>query len=89
VAEVIGFMAEHTEDFGASSATAIDPGDRLRARRPMCRVLQIAPSTWHRHAASRASPDLRSKRAKDDDRIGAEVLRIHAENFGVYGARKV
>jgi transposase InsO family protein len=74
VAEVIGFMAEHTEDLGVE---------------PMCRVLQIAPSTWHRHAACRANPDLRSKRAKDDDRLGAEVLRIHAENFGVYGARKV
>jgi putative transposase len=74
VAQVIGFMAEHREALGVE---------------PMCRVLNIAPSTWHAHAAKRADPSLRSKRTKDDERLSAEIMRVHAENFGVYGARKV
>jgi putative transposase len=56
---------------------------------PMCRVLQIAPSTWHEHARRKADPDLRSMRAKEDDRLCKEIARVHAANFGVYGARKV
>ena len=55
----------------------------------MYRVLNIAPSTWHAHAAQKTRPDLRAKRAKEDERFGAAILRVHAENFGVYGARKV
>jgi transposase InsO family protein len=74
MAEVIAFMDDHRGEHGVE---------------PMCRVLDIAPSTWHAHAAARANPDLRSKRAKEDERLNAKILRIHAENFGVYGARKV
>jgi putative transposase len=67
---MIGFMGEHREEFGVE---------------PMCRVLNIAPSTWHAHAAARANPDLRSKRAQEDERLSAAILRVHAKNFGVYG----
>lgn len=56
---------------------------------PMCRVLQIAPSTWHEHVRRKADPDLRSLRAKDDERLLNEIVRVHAKNFGVYGAKKV
>ena len=56
---------------------------------PMCRVLNIAPSTWHEYAARRARPDLRPKRAKKDEKLCAAILRVHAENFEVYGVRKV
>lgn len=72
VAEVIAVMGEHREEFGA---------------RPMCRVLTIAPATWHAHAARQARPDQRSKRAKADEQLCAAILRVHAETFGVYGAR--
>ena len=48
-----------------------------------------SPSTWHAHAAARANPDLRSKRTKEDERLSAAILRVHAESFGVHGARKV
>jgi len=51
---------------------------------PICQVLPIAPSTYY--AAKRQSP---SARAVRDARLKAEVRRVHAENFGVYGARKV
>jgi transposase InsO family protein len=56
---------------------------------PICRVLRIAPSTWYDHARRKADPDLRSARAKEDDRLRKEIIRVHAANFGVYGARKV
>jgi hypothetical protein len=55
----------------------------------MCRVLQIAPSTWHEHVRRRANPDLHSKRAKEDERLSKEIIRVHKKNFGVYCAKKV
>jgi putative transposase len=51
---------------------------------PICRVLPIAPSTYYQ--ATRRSP---SARAVRDTQLKAEIRRIHAEHFGVYGARKV
>ena len=51
---------------------------------PICRVLPIAPSTYH--AAKRRLP---SARALRDEKLKAQVARVHAEHFGVYGARKV
>jgi putative transposase len=51
---------------------------------PICRVLPIAPSTYY-HARRRS----RSARAVRDGELKAEIARVHAEHFGVYGARKV
>jgi putative transposase len=51
---------------------------------PICRVLPIAPSTYHA-ARSRAA----SARAVRDAKLKGEIARVHAEHFGVYGARKV
>jgi transposase InsO family protein len=51
---------------------------------PICRVLPIAPSTYH---AAQRRPG--SARAVRDRQLKAEITRIHAEHFGVYGARKV
>ena len=51
---------------------------------PICRVLPIAPSTYS-HAIGRPS----SARAVRDAKLKAEIARVHAEHFGVYGARKV
>jgi transposase InsO family protein len=56
---------------------------------PICKVLPIAPSTYFAHAARRRDPALRSDRAKRDAALIAEVQRVHRENFGVYGVRKV
>ena len=56
---------------------------------PMCRVLRIAPFTWHAHVRRKADPDLRSTRANEDERLSKEIGRVHAKNFGVYGAKKV
>ena len=56
---------------------------------PICKVLPIAPSTYHEHAAKRANPAKRSERAKRDEDLQADIQRVFAENFEVYGARKV
>lgn len=57
---------------------------------PICRVLAgtatgfLSPQGYY---ARKTRPP--SRRAVDDARLGAEVARVHGENFGVYGARKV
>ena len=51
---------------------------------PICRVLQFAPSTYW--SAKRRPASTRSHR---DAALKAEIARVHAENFGVYGAPKV
>jgi putative transposase len=56
---------------------------------PICRVLPIAPSTYHDHAAKRRDPARLSARAQCDAALAIEVRRVFAENFHVYGVRKV
>jgi len=56
---------------------------------PICRVLPIAPSTYHAHVARRADPTRLSARAKRDEGLMPEVQRVFEENFRVYGVRKV
>jgi putative transposase len=58
---MIAFIDDHREAYGVE---------------PICKVLPIAPSTYHAPIAQRI-----------DARI--EVQRLFAENFGVYGARNV
>lgn len=56
---------------------------------PMCRVLQIAPSTWYEHTRRKADPDRLPRRAKRDAELSLHIWRAFKENFGVYGVRKV
>jgi transposase InsO family protein len=56
---------------------------------PICKVLPIAPSTFHDHAAKRLDPTRLSARAQRDRTLKPEIARVFAENFEVYGARKV
>jgi transposase InsO family protein len=56
---------------------------------PICRVLRIAPSTYHARAACRADPARASARRRRDAALGDEIRRVRAANFGVYGVRKV
>jgi len=51
---------------------------------PICRSLQFAPSTYW---AAKTRP--LSARARRDEVLKSEIVRVHRENFGVYGARKV
>ena len=68
------FIHEHRDVFGVEL---------------ICRVLsehgcKIAPSTYYE--AARRAP---SARAVRDEQLKAAISRVHAENYGVYGARKV
>jgi transposase InsO family protein len=56
---------------------------------PICKVLPIAPSTYHNHVARRVDPSQLSARAKRDEALKSEVRRVFEENFRVYGVRKV
>ena len=51
---------------------------------PICRALQFAARTYY--AAKARPPSARSVR---DEALKPEIRRVHADNFGVYGAAKV
>jgi putative transposase len=71
---MIAFINDHREAYGIE---------------PICKVLPIAPSTYHDHVAKRLDPSRLSDRAKRDEALKIEVRRVFEENFRVYGARKV
>ncbi len=51
---------------------------------PICRTLQVAPSTYY--GATRRPP---SARALGDEQLKAVIRRVHRDNFGVYGVEKI
>jgi len=71
---MIAFIDEHRDAYGVE---------------PICRVLPIAPSTYHEHVVQRRDPSRLSGRAQRDEALKPEVMRVFAENFSVYGVRKV
>lgn len=56
---------------------------------PICRVLQIAPSGYRRHAARQRDPARRSARAQRDEVLMRHIQRIWDAHRQVYGANKV
>ncbi len=62
----------------------IDENKERLGVEPICEVLPIAPSTYY-DAKSRPL----SARSLRDEELKPEIARVHGENFGVYGARKV
>jgi putative transposase len=67
----------------------IDEHRAIHGVEPICRVLPIAPSTYHAHAACRGDPSKRPARAQRDAVLKIEIERVYNENFRVYGVRKV
>jgi putative transposase len=65
------FIDEHRSVFGVE---------------PICRVLQIAPSTYYAVCERRRRPASRTLR---DRALLAEIQRVHDASSGLYGARKV
>jgi putative transposase len=71
---IVDYIDAHKDEFGVE---------------PVCAVLkdagvQIAPSTYY---AAKTRPP--SARALSDAVTTAMIEKVHADNFGVYGARKV
>lgn len=56
---------------------------------PICRVLAIAPSTYHAHVARRVRPETAPARVKRDAMLSVAIERVFNANFQVYGVRKV
>ncbi len=56
---------------------------------PICKVLQIAPSGYRRHAARQRNPALRCQRDQRDEQVMPEIQRVFHANLQVYGADKV
>ena len=71
---MIAFIDEHRGHYGVE---------------PICRVLPVAPSTYHEYVAQRRDPSRLSARAQRDEALKPEVMRVFAENFSVYGVSKV
>jgi putative transposase len=71
---MMAFVDQHRDAFGVE---------------PVCRVLQIAPSGYRRHAARQRTPSLRCERARRDDSLVPHIERIWRANLQVYGADKV
>jgi len=67
----------------------IDDHRSIYGVEPICRVLPIAPSTYREHVARKRDPNRMPARERRDAELCQEIRRIFAENFGVYGVRKV
>ena len=68
------FIDQHRQAFGVE---------------PICKVLQIAPSGYWRHAARERDPALRSARTVRDEALKVHIQRVWHANQQVYGAKKV
>ena len=66
---MIAFIDAHRPTFGVE---------------PICRTLQVAPSSYY---ASKTRPP--SARSVNDATLKDIIIRIHRAHFGVYGIRKV
>ncbi len=71
---MISFIDEHGGVFGVE---------------PICRLMPIAPSTYHENVAKRLDVDRLSIHARSDISLKIEIRRIFEQNFRVYGVRKV
>jgi len=71
---MVQFIDDHRDTFGVE---------------PICAVLPIAPSTYHRYRQQQADPTRRSRRAQRDDGLRVEIRRVWDANHQVYGPRKV
>jgi transposase InsO family protein len=71
---MVSFIDEHRADYGVES---------------ICEQLPIAPSTYYEQKAREIDPARLPPRARRDRALCPEIQRVHAENFDLYGARKV
>jgi putative transposase len=74
VQAMTAFIDEHRDEYGVE---------------PICRVLPIAPATYHESVTSRRDPSRLSPRVQRDEAMKSEVWRVFNANFKVDGVRKV
>jgi transposase InsO family protein len=66
--------------------------DDHRARygvEPICKVLPIAPSSYHARVAQRIDPGKASARSRRDTLLRTRIRQVFEANFAVYGVRKI
>ncbi len=56
---------------------------------PMCKELQIVPSTYYRLKSLENAPEKFSPRRQQDELYKSQIRRVWEENHEVYGARKI
>ena len=56
---------------------------------PICKVLQVAPSGYRRHAARQRDPQRRCARAQRDQVLMPQIEHVWQANRQVYGADKI
>ena len=71
---MVSFIDAHRAEYGVES---------------ICAQLPIAPSQYYEHKAREADPARLPPRLQRDRVLMPQIRRVHDENFGVYGARKV
>jgi transposase InsO family protein len=71
---MVEFVDRHREQYGVES---------------ICTQLPIAPATYYESKARQTDPTRLPGRPRRDAELKSEIQRVHAANFGVYGARKV
>jgi transposase InsO family protein len=70
----VAFVDQHREQYGVE---------------PICRQIQIAPSSYYEHKARERDPDRLPDRIKRYMKLEFNIQRVWEGNFRVYGARKV
>ncbi len=68
------FVDQHKEQYGVE---------------PICRQIQIAPSSYYEHKARERDPGRLSDRIKRDKALECDIQRVWKNNFKVYGANKI
>ena len=71
---MVAFIDQHREAYGVE---------------PICKTIEIAPSTYYEAKAQQAGPARRPARARRDEALRPEIERVWTDNHRVYGARKV
>lgn len=70
----VAFVDQHREQYGVE---------------PICRQIQIAPSSYYEHKGRERDPDRLPDRIKRYMKLEFNIQRVWEGNFRVYGARKV
>ena len=68
------FVDQHKEQYGVE---------------PICRQVQVAPSSYYEHKARERNPDRLPDRVKRDKILERDIQRVWGSNYKVYGVHKV